>query len=243
MLIRSSSVLPASRTDVSFRTADGLELVGELSVPQDREPQATIIFCHPLPTAGGYMDSHLIRKAANRLPAMAGIAVLRFNFRGVVSPRGQSEGHFGEGIAEGMDLAAAQGFVAGQELPVPWLVGWSFGTEVILKHALDNGHPFAGAFLLAPPLHRATDDDLKRWNGRSEPVVALVPEFDDFLRPDEAASRFATIAQARVIEATGAKHLFVGEKYTHLALSALVAEVVPEALPLPTHWPAQAATD
>ena len=28
------------------------------------------------------MDSHIIRKAAARLPALADIAVLRFNFRG-----------------------------------------------------------------------------------------------------------------------------------------------------------------
>jgi uncharacterized protein len=40
-----------------------------------------------------------------------------------------------------------------------------------------------------------------------------------------------------VIAAEGAKHLFVGEKYTHLALSEIVAQVAPSALPLPTQWP------
>ena len=111
MDIRSSTVLPATRTDVTLTTTDGLTLVGELAVPVDRAPVATLVFFHPLPTAGGYMDSHLIRKASNRLPALAGIATLRFNFRGVTSPRGQSEGSFGEGIEEAKDLAAALSFV------------------------------------------------------------------------------------------------------------------------------------
>jgi len=237
VLIRSSTVLPGTRTDVAFGTDDGLTLVGELSVPQNRPVEGALVMCHPLPTAGGYMDSHLIRKAANRLPAMAGLAVLRFNFRGVSSPRGRSEGSFGEGIDEGKDLAAAMSFLHEQGLPVPWLVGWSFGTEVILKHALDAGLPFAGAFLLAPPLHRATADDLARWVGRPEPVIALVPEHDDFLRPPEATDRFRAIPHARVIPAEGAKHLFVGEKYSHLALGEIVRAVNPGRLPLPTEWP------
>lgn len=237
MVIRSSTVLPAIREDVSFRTDDGLTLVGELAVPRDEPARATVVFFHPLPTAGGYMDSHLIRKAANRLPAMAGVAVLRFNFRGVSSPRGQSEGEFGEGNDEAHDLRAAMAFVQSRGLPTPWLAGWSFGTEVILKHALDAGYPFEGAFLLAPPLHRTSVDDLRQWVGRPEPVVALVPEHDDFLKPPEANERFSVIPHAQVIPAVGAKHLFVGEKYTHLALSALVEQVAPDRLPLPTEWP------
>ena len=36
------------------------------------------------------MDSHVLRKAAWRLPALAGLAVLRFNTRGTSSLRGTS---------------------------------------------------------------------------------------------------------------------------------------------------------
>lgn len=237
MRIRSASVLPASREDVSFTTSDGKTLVGELSLPIATAPVATLVFFHPLPTHGGYMDSHLIRKAANRLPAMANLAVLRFNFRGVTSPRGTSEGEFGEGNLEQFDLHAAIDFATSRQLPRLWLVGWSFGTEVILKHALSRAGAFEGAFLLAPPLHRASSDDLSRWVGRSEPLVALVPEHDDFLKPAEAIERFSVIPHAQVIAAEGAKHLFVGEQYTHVALSEIVRQVNPEALPLPTEWP------
>ena len=36
--IRAATVLPADRTPIRLQTADGLELVGELAVPVDREP-------------------------------------------------------------------------------------------------------------------------------------------------------------------------------------------------------------
>src|SRR5690606_38404750 len=108
-----------------------------------------------LPTAGGFMDSHIIRKAAARLPALADLAVLRFNTRGTTSPRGTSEGEFGDGVAERADVAAAMVFVGERGLPNPWIVGWSFGTELALKYGRE--HDIRGMVLLSPPLHRATD--------------------------------------------------------------------------------------
>ena len=47
-------------------------------------PVATLLWLHPLPTQGGMMDSHILRKASYRLPALADLAVLRFNTRGIV---------------------------------------------------------------------------------------------------------------------------------------------------------------
>src|SRR6187402_2415807 len=138
MEIRGPVLLPAHREDVDLETIDGLTLVGELAAPVDRDPVATLVTLHPLPTAGGFMDSHILRKAAARLPALADLAVLRFNTRGTTSPRGTSDGEFGEGIAERADVAAAMDFVAQRELPNPWLVGWSFGTELALKYGLEH---------------------------------------------------------------------------------------------------------
>ena len=77
--IRSLTVLPAHREDVELHTADGLTLVGELARPAEAAPAATLVTLHPLPTHGGYMDSHVYRKAAWRLPALAGLAVLRLS--------------------------------------------------------------------------------------------------------------------------------------------------------------------
>ena len=98
--IRSGVELPSNREPVTLITADGLSLIGELALPPDKPPVATLITLHPLPTHGGFMDSHILRKAANRLPYLADLAVLRFNTRGTTSPRGTSQGSFGEGITE-----------------------------------------------------------------------------------------------------------------------------------------------
>ena len=105
--IRANTVLPAERRDVVLHTADGLELVGELALPPGRPPVATVVCLHPLPTEGGFMDSHLLKKASYRLPALAGVAVLRFNTRGTTSPRGTSQGGFDLAVGEQYDVAAA----------------------------------------------------------------------------------------------------------------------------------------
>ncbi|PZE28939.1 MULTISPECIES: alpha/beta hydrolase [unclassified Curtobacterium] len=237
--IRSDVVLPALRTEVDLVTDDHLVLVGELAEPEGRPAAGTIVTLHPLPTAGGFMDSHVFRKAAARLPALAAIAVLRFNFRSVSSPRGTSEGAFGDGVTEGFDLRAAVAEVRDRGLPAPWLVGWSFGTEVVLQHGIEHvrSGAVAGVVLLSPPLHRTTDDVLARWRDLEVPVVAFVPEHDDFLRPDEAARRFAIAPAVRVVPVAGAKHLWVGERAVRVVLDAIADLVVPGSAPLPTTWP------
>ncbi|MCI2958153.1 alpha/beta fold hydrolase [Agromyces atrinae] len=232
--IRAGIELPARREDIELVTDDGLTLVGELALPLDREPVATLLTLHPLPTHGGFMDSHVLRKAAARLPALADLAVLRFNTRGTSSPRGTSDGAFGDGVSERADVAAAVAFVRERGLPTPWLVGWSFGTELALKYGLD--HDIAGAILLSPPLRRTTPDELARWAGSGVPLIALVPELDDFLRPAEAEERFAAVPEARLIAVDEAKHLWVGETHTRRVLDEIVSIVNPSASPLPTEW-------
>ena len=232
--IRSGVELPAIREEITLHTADGLTLVGELALPVGRLPVATLVTLHPLPTHGGFMDSHVLRKASNRLPELAGIAVLRFNTRGTESPRGKSEGVFGEGVTEQHDVEAAMRFVAERGLPNPWLVGWSFGTELALKYGVDQA--VRGAILLSPPLHRANDEDLARWVTSDKTLVALVPEHDDYLQPTEAKARFALIPHAEIIGVDGAKHLWVGEAATTRVLNEIVRQVAPSAYPLPEVW-------
>jgi alpha/beta superfamily hydrolase len=234
MEIRGPLLLPARREDIELHTVDGLTLVGELALPEHATPAATLVTLHPLPTAGGFMDSHILRKAAGRLPALADLAVLRFNTRGTSSARGTSEGSFDGGHAEAFDVAAAIDFVRERGLPRPWLLGWSFGTELALKYGRD--HDIEGAILLSPPLHRATDADVAAWAGDSRRLVVVVPELDDYLRPAEAAERFASVPDAQLIAVEGGKHLWVGENQTRRVLTEIVAAVRPEALPLPVEW-------
>ena len=234
--IRQSVELPSIREDVSFVTTDGLTLVGELALPVGRAPRATLLTLHPLPTHGGFMDSHILRKAANRLPELADLAVLRFNTRGTESPRGKSEGEFDGGKDEKFDVFAALEFVKSRGLPNVWLLGWSFGTELALKYGFDQD--ILGAILLSPPLHRTSDDELRNWMGRNKRVVAIVPEFDDYLQPDAATLRFAVLPEAEVVAVAGAKHLWVGETATTAVLNEIVSVVAPELVPLPTVYEA-----
>jgi len=235
--IRAGSILPARREDIELHTADGLRLVGELALPLERDPVATLITLHPLPTHGGFMDSHVLKKASYRLPALADLAVLRFNTRGTTSPRGTSEGSFEGGRGERFDVAAAIEYAEFHEHPPlgnRWLVGWSFGTDLALMHGLDPS--IEGAVLLSPPLRYSSAEHLTAWAVSGKPLLALVPEHDDYLRPAQARERFAVVPQAEVVAVEGAKHLWVGEPYVRRVLDEIVARVAPSRAPLPEHW-------
>jgi alpha/beta superfamily hydrolase len=181
------------------------------------------------------MDSHVYAKAANRLPALADVAVLRFNTRGTTSAAGTSEGSFDNAVGEQHDVEAVVGWALAEGLPNVWLLGWSFGTDLALKHGLLPG--VMGAILLSPPLRFSAPADLERWASDGRPLVALVPEYDDYLRPAEARERFAVVPQAEVVGVDGAKHLWVGEKFVSRALDEVVARIAPGRSPLPTEHP------
>lgn len=232
--ITSTSILPANRIEIELHTSDKLTLVGELAIPKDTIPVATMICLHPLPTHGGMMDSHIFRKASWRLPELSSIAVLRFNFRGAESARGKSQGAWDSADGEGKDLIAAVDFAKQNQLPKPWLVGWSFGTDVILKHArhLD----ISGVILLSPPLRWTSESELERWKDFQQPLIALIPEFDDFLPPTKARERFAVLPNVKLIEVVGAKHLWTGEPSVYRVLSEIVSNLNPSAIPIPKDY-------
>ena len=172
-----------------------------------------------------------MRKAANRLPALADLPVLRFNTRGTTSPQGTSEGSFGDGIEEERDLEAALEFLKSRNLGPVWLVGWSFGTELAIKYGFDKD--IAGAILLSPPLRRSGEQDLVKWVGSGRRMIALIPEHDEYLAPAAALERFAVLPEAEVIPVDGAKHLWVGEPATKRVLNEIVRAVNPAKYPLP----------
>jgi alpha/beta superfamily hydrolase len=177
------------------------------------------------------MDSHILRKAANRLPALADLSVLRFNTRGTTSPQGTSDGSFGDGIDEQRDVEAALEFLLSRGLGPIWLVGWSFGSELAIKYGFDKD--IAGAILLSPPLRRAGEADLVKWIGSGKKLIALIPEHDDYLAPAAALKRFAVVPEAEVIAVDGAKHLWVGETATKRVLNEIVRAVNLPKYPLP----------
>jgi alpha/beta superfamily hydrolase len=229
--ITSSTELPSNREPLTLITSDNLKLVAELATPVLNKSEAVLLTLHPLPTHGGFMDSHILRKAANRLPALANLSVLRFNTRGTTSPHGTSEGSFGDGIDEQHDVEAALEFVRSRGLGPIWLVGWSFGTELAIKYGFDKD--IAGAILLSPPLRRSGEKDLEKWIGSGKKLIALIPEHDEYLAPAAALERFAVLPEAEVIPVDGAKHLWVGEAATKRVLNEIVRAVNPAKYPLP----------
>jgi hypothetical protein len=224
-------VLPANRRSISIKTADGLNLIGEVATPLANRV-ASILCLHPLPTAGGMMDSHVYKKAANRLPAMAGIEIIRFNTRGTTSEAGTSEGSFGEGVTERFDVEAAVEF-SFNELGAEnlWVMGWSFGTDLALKFARDPR--IKGLILLSPPLRTSEVSDLEFWAKDGRPITALIPEFDDYLQPEAAAVAFKVVPQIKLINVADAKHLWVGEPAVYRVLSEITEILSPQSLPLP----------
>ena len=230
----ANSVLPARREALAFTTADQVTLRGEIALPDWTPPIATLVCVHPLTTHDGSMQSHLFRKMSWRLPALAGLAVLRFNMRGAGSGAELSGGQFDECRSEGLDLGAVLSYVTSAGLPEPWLVGWSFGTDVTLKYG--DRAPVAGAILLSPPLRYSDDDDLRRWAAGKRPLVVLVPEYDDYLRPAAAEERFAVVPQADLFTIAEAGHLWVGERFVRIVLNEIVRAVAPAAHPLPVDW-------
>ena len=230
--IRPSTVLPANRSPFTLLTADGETLVGEVASPIGNSTGA-ILCLHPLPTAGGMMDSHVYKKAANRLPDMAGIHVVRFNTRGTTSEAGSSTGTFDNGGLEKFDVEAMMTYCLDTlKLENLWVVGWSFGTDLALRHAKDPR--IKGLILLSPPLRTSEVSDLEYWAKDGRRVIALVPEFDDYLQPPEAIKRFKPLTQIEIIPVAGAKHLWVGEPAVHTVLSEITKVLAPERLPLPT---------
>lgn len=232
--VRPSSVLDATRTPFHLLTEDGVDLIGEVAAPLGASKGA-ILCLHPLPTAGGMMDSHLYKKAANRLPAMADITVVRFNTRGTTSEAGTSTGNFDNGKSERFDVEAMLRYCFDTlKLENLWVTGWSFGTDLALQHAKDPRHK--GLILLSPPLRTTTDEQLGYWNLDPRPIAALVPEHDDYLQPAAARERFSVVPSVKIIAVDDAKHLWLGEPAVHRVLSEIVSIVTGVVTTLPLEF-------
>jgi len=229
--LRPSTVLPSNRALHKVTTADGIELVVEVAAPLNPS-RGALLMCHPNPTGGGMMDSHVFKKAANRLPALADLTIVRFNTRGTSSEQGTSTGTYDQTKLEQHDVEAMVKFCLDEmKLENLWVVGWSFGTELTLKWAKDSR--IKGIILLSPPLMYTTPGELEYWAKDGRPVIALVPEHDEYLSPISARQKFAVIPQIEIIEGVNMKHLWLGEPSVQFVHNEIVKRVVPEKYPLP----------
>lgn len=193
-------------------TSDGEVLHADLAVP--RHPVAAAAVAHPHPLMGGDRHNDVVVAVVRALVG-AGVATVRFDFRGV----GESTGAFGQGVAERLDLDAALGAVAAAAPGAPlWSVGYSFGGDVALSVDRDD---LQGWVAIAPPLSVVVDDPPPARDDR--PAMVFTPAHDQFCPPDLAHERTAWWAGTTVVEVPSTDHFLHGRLST-------VADAVVEAL-------------
>jgi len=129
---------------IELETEDGLSLEARWDVP-DGATRA-LVLCHAHPLMQGTMASPLLAGVTRHLTA-AGVAVLRFNFRGA----GHSTGRHDDGIGELHDVSAAMtaATAAYPNLPVG-LAGWSFGAATALNWQAATGSSHAFCAIAVP---------------------------------------------------------------------------------------------
>ena len=120
------------RQDIMFPSAD-LALEGTLHLPAAEGRFPGVVICHPHPRYGGDMYNVIVATLAQGLCA-AGIAALRFNFRGV----DMSEGSFDGGNGEIQDAEEALNYLSLSEnvdASRVGIAGYSFGAAVAMAAA------------------------------------------------------------------------------------------------------------
>ncbi len=169
-------------------------------------PTGGVALCHPHPLYGGDMDNPVVVRAAE-VCRDAGLATLRFNFRGV----GASNGTHGEGKGERQDVLGALALLEkalGPTAPLG-VIGYSFGAWVGGRVACSHDR-VSGVALIAPPL---AFYDFGFLRACRKTFLLVAGSRDPYSPREEFQALAAGIpgAQARVIE--GADHFFFGKLY------------------------------
>jgi hypothetical protein len=199
-------------------TTDGVALEAEW-IPPGPEARMAVLLCHPHPQYGGSMRAQLV---GDLFRGLTGVAVARFNFRGVE----RSEGVWSDGHGERLDVVAAADAVdaavrveLGRPLPI-LMVGWSFGADLALT--VRDGR-VVGWVAVAPPLHWT--DHLDALGADARPKRIVVGARDDLVSPEVLRDATRTWRSTTVTEVPGADHFFVGATGPVVDLvNAVVAE-------------------
>ena len=165
-------------------------------------PHPAVVVCHPHPLFGGDMHNSVVTAVCQAL-VEAGIAALRFNFRGV----GRSQGRFGEGVGEREDAIAALAYLRqreGVDSAKVGIVGYSFGAAVALVAADDQ---MAALAAISPPVfgHVTAPPAIVC------PTLLITGDRDDVAPPAQVTALGRTLGpQCRVEVVPGADHFWWG---------------------------------
>ena len=181
-----------------------VELEAVLRVPDTEPLRAGAVLCHPHPIYGGTMDNRVVFRSG-KAAMEAGLAALRFNFRGV----GSSTGVFDNGVGETEDVRAAIDYLEHKYPGLPLaLIGFSFGAWVGLRVACQD--PRIQAMVgLGLPLNSHDFDFLV---DNSKPSLFVSGSKDKFCpreKMEGLAGRLPPSSTVRSIE--GADHFFTNE--------------------------------
>jgi hypothetical protein len=166
-------------------------------------PLAAAVVCHPHPVHGGTMHNNVVFRIARGLQS-AGVAVLRFNFRGAGASEGAHDGRGGEED----DVAAALDHLA-RELPEVelWAAGFSFGARTVASLARRDPR-IARLCLVAPP-SKAFDCSFIR--ELTQPAYVLLAGQDPFGTPQDFRERVGALAATTEVDVIeGVDHFFRG---------------------------------
>jgi len=177
-------------------------LEAKLTKPQGAAPRAVAVFCHPHPLYGGTMNTTAVFRSARGLEE-AGLAVLRFNFRGVGKSAGKHDGQGGEEL----DVKAALDWLEQQFPGVElWLGGFSFGSRMAGSYARKD--PRVKRLLLVALPVRTFDCAFVR--EIQQPGLILMAQNDDYGTLRELRELFPDLPpQLATDEIAGANHFFV----------------------------------
>jgi alpha/beta superfamily hydrolase len=177
-------------------------LDGRLAVPATAG--AGVVVCHPHPQYGGSMENDLVIALTEALGG-AGLATLRFDFRGI----GASGGRYDDGRGEVDDVRAAAAALRSRlDVPRVCLVGYSFGSVMALRAGTAEPDATTGIVAIAPPVRMLGLDFLA---GSSVPIAFVTGDRDQFCplaTLESARERFAPASTVALVP--GADHFFGG---------------------------------
>jgi alpha/beta superfamily hydrolase len=167
-------------------------------------PRAAAVFAHPHPLHGGTMHTKAVYQSAKAL-ARIGVAVLRFNFRGV----GSSAGVHDAGPGEMDDFRAALDVMAARYPGLPlWAAGFSFGAWIALS--VGAADPRVQLLLaIGPAVDRY---DFQTIADSDKPKFLIHGEFDELIPVKEVKKAYGRMREPKdLVIIDAADHLFNGK--------------------------------
>jgi alpha/beta superfamily hydrolase len=167
-------------------------------------PRAAAVFAHPHPLHGGTMHTKAVYQAAKAL-ARVGVAVLRFNFRGVGLSRGAHDG----GAGEMDDFRAGLDFMAAKYPGLPlWAAGFSFGSWIAL--GVGASDPRVELLLgIGLAVDRYDFTDVK---ASDKPKFLIHGEFDELIPVKDVKKFYGQLREPKdLVIIDAADHLFSGK--------------------------------